>query len=548
MEQLTKEQEKALALAKARRRRAEAEAKAAEAPPENSEVARQAAIKGPAGVADAIATGVYTAPQMIYGAGATALGRPDLAPNIEKPVTAVSDFFYENPDLPPSLRTSELENMTPGQEILDTAVQGATTGMLGRGKMLANAALGALGGAAGEATAQATGSEVAGLGASILAPGAAAKYIKPLNAEKRLAQLDNAERDAILKEASKVGISHVPESKLADYANRPKLLDAVDSANRTKVNQMARATLGLPKESLLNIPTLKALRNREYAQGYLPLKNLGRNALYTDPVTGLNPYLEDLINIKNAYSGSKGSFPAAVPKQLDEIVDKYVVNDMDASDVVDKVRQLREEASKALNSPASTPEGEQLAFAKKEIANALENELERQAVQAGIPSLVDNYKKARKQIAKSHLVEDAMDPASEVVNPEKLGKLYVKGVPIDGDLATAAKFYALDYGRRGAAHNEPISHFYKAAAGMSIATAAGTALGLSPQYTAMLALGGAAGTNLGAQGVQGALRKYLTSGVGQQRSMPNYTGMGTEPAIPALSGMGYFGSLEEEQK
>jgi hypothetical protein len=30
--------------------------------------------------------------------------------------------------------------------------------------------------------------------------------------------------------------------------------------------------------------------------------------------------------------------------------------------------------------------------------------------------------------------------------------------------------------------------------------------------------------------------------------MPNYTGMGTEPAIPALSGMGYFGSLEEEQK
>ena len=528
--------------------KAKARLKVKNTPPENSEVARQAAIKGPAGVADSIVTGLTVAPQMIYGAGATALGRPDLAPNIEKPYTGVSDFFYENPDLPPGLRTSELENMTPGQEILDTAVQGATTGLLGRGRALANAALGGFGAGAGEGVEQITDSPMAGLATSIIAPGAAAKYIKPLNAEKRLAQLDNAERDAILKEASKVGISHVPESKLADYANRPKLLDAVDSANRTKVNQMARATLGLPKESLLNVPTLKALREEAYTKGYLPLKNLGRNALYADPVTGQNPYIEDLIAIRNTYSGSAGSFPDAVPKQLDELVDKYVVSDMDAADVVDKVRQLRSEATKALNSPASTPEGEQIAFAKKEIADALENELERQAVQAGIPSLVDNYKAARKQIAKSHLVEDAMDPASEVVNPEKLAKLYVKGVPIDGDLATAAKFYALDYGRRGAAHNEPISHFYKAAAGMSLATAAGTAMGLSPQYTAMLALGGAAGANLGAQGVQGALRKYLTSGVGQQRSMPNYTGMGTEPAIPALSGMGYFGSLEEEQK
>jgi hypothetical protein len=529
--------------------KAKASAKKKKGGPATSEVVRQAAIRGPAAMLDAIATGVIVAPQMVYGAGATALGRPDLAPNIEKPITGVTDYFTDNKNIPEGLNLDPeaLEGQTAGQKILGTAVEGATTGLAGRGKQLANMALAGAGAGAGEAVSQATDNPLLGIAASVVAPSLATRAIPALNIEKRIAQATNAQRDRVLEQARRINLAYVPEGRISDFADRPKLLEAVAKANTTTINNIAKRTLGIPETAELNVNTLEAIRQGAINRGYLPLRNLGRFTLSVDPNTGLRPYDDDLLNIRNTYSGSRGTFPGAVPRQLDELIDPYIVADMDANDVVDKIRQLRREATKALRSDATTPEGEQLAYARQEVANALENELERQAVASGSPEAVEAYRAARRQIAISHLVEDSMEAGSEVVSPKKLGKLYERGSFMTGDLATAGAFFAMNFGSKSAGLKELTPHFYKAVAGYAAADAASKALGLSPELVPAVALSGAAGFQAGSSKIQEGARKYLMSGVGQSRNMPNYDALGTEPALPALSGLSYFNSMQEEQ-
>lgn len=528
--------------------KAQARLRLKQAPPSTGEVARQALIKGPAAMADMIATGATVAPQMAYGAAATALGRPDLAPNVEGPVTAVSDFFNDSPHVPSYLRTSELENMTPGQEVLDTALQAASTGVAGRGRALANAAVAGTAGAIGEGVEQVTGSPVAGLAASVLAPGAAGRAIPALNIERRIAQIDNAQRDAVLQRARSIGLAYVPAGRISDFADRPKLLKSVNDANQIVTTRIAKRSLGLPIDAQLNTATLEAIRTQAFNSGYRPLMSLGRNPLTVDPATGQRYFDDELINIRNTYSGSRNTFPNAVPRQLDELIDAYIVNSVDAADVVDKVRQLRKEASKAFNSPATTPEGEQLAFARQALADALENELGRQATNLGNPELVARFQAARRQIAVSHLVGDTMDAGSDAVNPSTLGKLFAKGRHMEGELSDAGAFFSMKYGSKGDNFKDITPHYYKSLAGLTVAGSASAAMGVDPAYVGLIALGGAGAANIGAEGIQSATRKYLQSGLGQSRNRPSYDALGTNPALPAgaNAGVSFFNANEEE--
>lgn len=529
--------------------RAKARLRKKQAAPDTTEVVRQAAIRGPAAIADSIVNGVALAPQMLYGAAATALGRPDLAPSIEKPYSPVTDFFTGNEQLPEyaQLNPEALENITPAQEIIGAGVEGAAGGALGRGKTLANMLLAGGATSLGETVSQSTGNELAGLATSIAAPMAAVKAIPALNIEKRIARMQNAERDAVLKRAREANLRYVPEGRIADFADRPKLLQAVNDSNRITVNNMARDALGLPKDSQLNAGIVEGIRKQAYTSGYIPLKSMGVNPLYVDPATGTTPYLDDLIAIESRYTGSKGTFPDAVPKALKKVIDAYIVPRMEAGDVVDKVRQLRSEASRALNSDSLAPEAEQVAFAKKAIADALENELERHAVASGNPQLVEGYRQARKLIAVSHLIEDAIDPSSWSINPEKLGKLSARGVYMEGDLKAAGDFYAMNFGRRGEAIGDSAPHYFKAVAGYEAARAASTALGLPPAFIPAIALAGATTAQVGSNKLQKAVRNYLTSGLGQARNLPDYTHLGTEPMLPALSGAGFFDKYATEE-
>lgn len=534
-----------LEMAKAK---ASAKKKKSNVPPDTSEVARQAAIRGPASIIDSAVTGVVTAPQMIYGVGATMAGRPDLAPNVESAETPVQDFLTNNKNVPSGLKLDPqaTEGMTDPQKVIDAVVSGATSGLLGRGKAIANAALAGSGAGVGELVSQVTGDPILGMAAALFSPMAATKAIPQIGMEKRIKEIQNAIRDKTIKEANGIGMIAIPDSKLAAYSNKEELIKAAGETNQQAANNAARRALGLPKDSSLDEKTINALRTQAYQTGYEPLKRLGTNPVYVDPVTGAVPFLDDLVTIETKYTGAQNTFPDAAPKALGKLFTTYMQGTLDAADVVDTIKRLRHEATAVFSKNNANPKDEEIAFAKKAIADAFEGELERQAVAQGLgPQVIENYKNARKAIAVSHTVEDVLEMGSGRVLGHKLAAKYQKGDYITGDLGKVAAFYNI-HRPEPATTQQLVNAYFMHAAGFATAGAAGVALGLPAGSNAAIALAGAAGYGLAREGMQAAGRKFITSKMGQSKAM-DYSKLGPSQMAPALSGLGYFSSIDSEE-
>lgn len=525
--------------------KAQARLRLKEAPPETSEVARQAAIRGPASMIDSAVTGAVVAPKMAFGAAATAMGRPDLAPNIEKPMTPVQDFLTNSNQVPEGMKLDPeaTEGMTDTQKVIDAVVTGATTGLFGRGKAIANAALAGSGAGVGEMVSQATGDPILGLAASIFAPAAATRAIPQIGMERRIKEIQNAIRDKSISDARSIGMVAVPDSKLAIYANKEELVKTAAEINQQAANNAARRALGLPKDSSLDEATLNSIRKKAYQQGYEPLKRLGTNPVYVDPVTGTVPFLDDLIAIEQKYTGAQNTFPDAAPKALGKLFTTYMQGTLNSADVVDTIKRLRHEATAVFSKNNANPKDEEIAFAKKAIADAFEGELERQAVSQGMsPQIIEAYKAARKQIAVSHTVEDVLEKGSGRVQGNKLAAKFQKGDYIDGDLGKVAAFYNI-HRPEPATTQQMVNAYFLHAAGYATAGAAGVALGLPAGSNAALALAGAAGYGLAREGMQSAARKFILSKTGQSGAT-DYSKYGPSELAPALSGMGYFSSID----
>ena len=148
---------------------------------------------------------LYGTPQNIYnllaagyGTAATALGRPDLAPEVEAPPTPVANFLTRHGFI------RDTSNMTPEQRMADVALQSATGAYFNpaaSGKAaISNFLAGGAAGGAGQAVTEATGSPGAGLAVSMLAPAATGYAVrKPaaalrdvFNPEQRAARLVQA--------------------------------------------------------------------------------------------------------------------------------------------------------------------------------------------------------------------------------------------------------------------------------------------------------------------------------------------------------------------
>ena len=74
------------------------------------------------------------------------------------------------------------------------------------------------------------------------------------------------------------------------------------------------------------------------------------------------------------------------------------------------------------------------------LAEALENSLEAQAQQVGRPELVAALRDARRQIAKIHDVEKALNVGTGSIDPAVLGRMADRGAPLSGGLKTIGDF------------------------------------------------------------------------------------------------------------
>lgn len=530
----TLEQKQAIAIAEAKLKLSQTKDSA-----EWSDVVKEAPVKGAAGVVDQ----VLNLPQNIYNIGKTAaeLGNAAFGPGnvnvyggeipsdtgeMTNPEESAKNYLTEQGMIDPSLR----DRMTPEQKVVDTGIQ-AVVGSIAGGTAK-QAVVGGLSAMAGQGVTEATGSEKAGLLTTLLAPLGGSK-IAALNMERDAVRAANATRNETLQGARDLKMVVVPEGEVANFAGRPEMIKTALKINQHRTNEVAIRALGLPP-SVKNLSrrALDKVRSDAYNGGYLPLTGAGRF------VTG-NNYLNDLIQVENKFKNT--SFGQGVPSKIEKLVKEVTVADFDAKDAVQQIRRLRDASS--LNLRSSKPERVDLGHAQKEVASAIEDELERAAINAGAPpELLTNYRAARKQIAISHTIGNAMKGATGDVDLFQLGKMYDRGEYMDGDLLKAAKFGSLGKPKSGAPNeNIPFQHF----AGALLAGGAAHSLGLPPGLgTAAIAIGGGlAARSVKKHLLSRPLQKAMMSETGQDMTMvPNYDALGIDPRAGALGGMMFEGA------
>lgn len=502
-------------------------------PASTAEVLKQAPIKGLAGFAEQVLqtpTNVANLAKMAYGTGAAALGYPELAPEVSPPPAPLTGFLKQQNVI------RDIPNMTPAQRALDAAAQAATLGLMAPGagvSRLAGAATSAVGGAAGQATEEATGSQLAGLAAGIVAPSAVARA-SGVTAAQREAEALQQVRNQTLAEAQRAGFKMVPRGSAAEFAGRAAMAEEAAAANQQTMNAIARETLGLPKTAPLTPDTFRGVRSQAYVQGYMPLKTIGN--LPTDA-----GYAQALNDIKANYSAGLGSFPGAAVSKVNKEVDKYNVPSFTGEDAVDRIRRLREDSRYNINSEKA--DRVNLGKAQRDIADALENQMERYITSANLPQeLVSNYRAARQRIAQAHTLEDALKEGAGNISQSKLTKAMETGAPMTGDILSAAKFGQVmpeavsgaASGRLAQAGIDKVTlPIIGGAAGVGLANQFG--MNIDPWLAS--AIGAAAGRGIESP-IQAAMRQYMMSPVGQARIVPSQSELKRMLSFGAPSALG----------
>lgn len=123
----------------------------------------------------------------------------------------------------------------------------------------------------------------------------------------------------------------------------------------------------------------------------------------------------------------------SIAKEKQPYLDTQAV---DAGETLDEIRALRN--SSRANLKAYNPEANALGYTQREIANAMEDRIERYAASQKNPALIQNLKESRQQLAMIAAVEDSMGAGGHV-NPNDLAKMLDKGMKLTGPLLTIAQ-------------------------------------------------------------------------------------------------------------
>jgi len=337
------------------------------------------------------------------------------------------------------------------------------------------------------------------------------------------AQAANAVRDANIASAQAAGYTLTPGSVsptgkniLAERVAGKTSLEQLSSVkNQTVTDKLVRESLNLPESAPLTSDTMKGIRTTEYNKGYEPVKQIGQ--LPTD-----NRFLSDLVDIETKYVGANASFPGSVPPEVEKLIKTYTVGKFDSKDAVNASRLLRDEAS------ANFRKGENsVAKAQLDVANALENQIERHLINTGRPdahTILEQFKLSRQRMAVSHTVENAIREGSGSVDAKKLASMLQRGDYMTGELKTIAEFANI----APRVTNMPSTICTPAAGsvlGQNLLTNAALGGGVGGAYGGLP--GGAVGLTAGAAAslgpplISAGMRKYLMSSAGQKNLLPS---------------------------
>lgn len=333
----------------------------------------------------------------------------------------------------------------------------------------------------------------------------------------RVRQQQNLPRDEVIQQAQAEGFLIPPGSmdpssgryQVAErIAGKTMLEQLMSVRNQEQANRVARRAIGLPENQPLTREAMEGIRQQEAARGYRPIEQIGAVPIDQN-------YLGDLIRIEQAYQGAAGSFPAAVPAQVTDLVNSYLVQQFNAADAVDGMRRLRRNAS------ASFRRGEpDLGNAQRAVSDALENQIERHLQNMGTPdaaAMLQQFRDSRQRMAISYAVEDAIQEGTGNISVPYLAGQLQSGRYMTGDLDLLARF-----GQNFRRVSQLPSQIGTPSSGAML----GTANALGAAMGAMT--GGAPGAMIGSQAglmtqaIPSAMRRYLMRPGAQRAARPQY--------------------------
>jgi hypothetical protein len=238
----------------------------------------------------------------------------------------------------------------------------------------------------------------------------------------------------IVKEGRAAGYSFKPSEASAltpggtAYAGRtaegvvgsPRLSIETAIKNQEITNKLANKDLGIPDNVKLTPAKIRELKEPHNAV-YKEVGELGS-------VRADDTYINDITNLGRAPGKS---FTKVKNPDIETLREQYLEPQFDAQDTVLQIRTLRRNGGKNLkNLDAAKNE---LGYAQRQVADALEAQLERHAEAIGKPDLVQRFQNSRRELAKINNVSEALNAATGDVSAAKVSKL-LKGTNYNGNL------------------------------------------------------------------------------------------------------------------
>ena len=220
---------------------------------------------------------------------------------------------------------------------------------------------------------------------------------------------------------------------LSGLSGKAKTEQLARVKNQDVTDNLARRSIGLSEDAQLTPENIQNVRNGAFNAGYVPVRSLG--AINVGP-----EYARDIRDITQRYSGQGRSFSTALRPDIITMLRSMHVNRFDAGDAIDQIRLLRDEASTAFS--GANPDNT-LGRAYTEAARALEDQIQRGITQNGGANsreMLMNYRNARRLIARTYNVQDALIEGSGNIDAVKIARSFQKGDPLTGELRTIGAF------------------------------------------------------------------------------------------------------------
>jgi hypothetical protein len=282
----------------------------------------------------------------------------------------------------------------------------------------------ATGGGLGQAATQELGGGLAGAG-----------LVRPKAIGLSTQQLQNANRDETLKLGRDAGYVALPTDVggrkagrfLEGVSGKFKTEELASARNQQVTNNLTKRYLDLPEDAPLTTEVLENARTSVYP-AYEAIAETG-----TISFGNKNPF-SNIVTGVNKVTGGKNAL-------MQDIPDTY---SMDAATAIQRLKELRSDGSAYLRSGTNImkPNPKEVARGNRYLAeaNKLEKAIENHVVKLGQPELIDQFRNARRYIAKTFTVEKALNPQTGTVDARKIAKQLDQGAPITDELALVGKY------------------------------------------------------------------------------------------------------------